>query len=155
MSIGKRILNIRLSQNINLSTLMNKTGLSTDFLFDLENDSVPFTVEDISKIASALNVYKSDIFSQWEEDYYEDFRNSKSDKEKLQIFKQFGVPEDLLEDYLILAFDNVEHKLKQEPEQASCKPSNPEPQGKPPFYKNSLFWTIFGVLFEVFKFIRK
>lgn len=63
MSIGKRILNIRLSQNINLSTLMNKTGLSTDFLFDLENDSVPFTVEDISKIASALNVYKSDIFS--------------------------------------------------------------------------------------------
>lgn len=113
MSIGEKVLALRLSKNISLSALSHLTGLSTNFLFDLENNSVTFTADDIEKIASALGVYKSDIFAQWEADNYEDYHHAKDDKERLEIFNLFSVPEDLLGQYLHLTFDNQGNNTQQ------------------------------------------
>ena len=104
--IGERVLELRLSKNINLSTLSQLTGLSTNFLFDLENNTVPFTADDIEKIASALDVSKSDIFSQWETDNYDDYYLAITDEDRLCILKYFGVPENLLDTYINYAFKN-------------------------------------------------
>ena len=155
MSIGNKILELRYRKKISLSTLSTLSNLSTAFLYDLENDSVPFTVDDISKIASALGMHKKDIFSQWESDYYEDFSKSKTDKEKLEMFNQFGVPEDLLDSYLSLAFDKTKDISKQNVEPNSRRPANPEPQEKTPIYKNGLFWTIVGTVSGLIQLFKK
>lgn len=119
MRIGEKVLELRLSKNVSLLMLSHLTGLSTDFLIDFENGSVPFSVEDIEKIASALDVYKSNIFAQWETDNYEDYHHAKDDKERLEIFNLFSVPEDLLGQYLHLTFDNqgnnTQHAEKNKP----------------------------------------
>lgn len=155
MSIGNRILELRLSKNINLSTLMNLTGLSTDFLFDLENDLIPFTYEDLSKIASALGLNKNDIFSVWESDYYEDFHNAKDDEARLKILNQFGVPEDLLSDYLRLAFDSADNNPKQYTKPSPNGHTHTEPQRKTPFYKNGLFWTIVATIVGILQYLKE
>ena len=152
--IGERVLELRLSKNINLLTLSQLTGLSTNFLFDLENNTVPFTTDDIEKIASALDVSKSDIFSQWETDNYDDYYSAKTDEEKLKILNLFGIPEDLLNEYLCLIFDKIGNDCKQcAVTNAGC-PANSEPIKNLPFYKSGLFWTIIGAIIGILQLLK-
>ena len=145
MSIGNRILELRRRKNISLTDLMKLTGFPTDFLFDLENDRVPFSKEDISKIAYALGVHKNDIFYLWEPDQYEDFYNAKTDEDRLLILNSFGVPEDLLSYYLELAFQHSKQQIKHNP----TRPANTEPEKHFSIYKSGLFWTVVGVIIAI------
>lgn len=62
--IGNRIRNLRISQNCSIEELAEKAGISTKYLYQIENGRASFSTIILYKLCHALNVESTVILSE-------------------------------------------------------------------------------------------
>ncbi|ONI40522.1 hypothetical protein AN639_00055 [Candidatus Epulonipiscium fishelsonii] len=68
MQIGSKIKNLRLSQNLTLQELADKTELSVGYLSLVERGKTSLTIINLQKICNALNITMSELLLSTEQD---------------------------------------------------------------------------------------
>lgn len=99
MNIGQNIKKYRLLRGYTLDEVAKNIGVSRQTMSRYETGVIANIPSDkIEAIARFLGISPSllmDWSTKWEEDNYEDFRCAKTDDERREIFRKFGIPSDL------------------------------------------------------------
>lgn len=91
--------------NLTQAQLADKIGISRSALAMWETGKTEPDISTLNRISDILNVPVNHLLinvTEWHKSIYEDFRKINTEEEQLIIFKNEGVPENMIPDYIAL-----------------------------------------------------
>lgn len=91
--------------NLTQAQLADKIGISRSALAMWETGKTEPDISTLNRISDILNVPVNHLLinvTEWHKSIYEDFRKINTEEEQLIIFKNEGVPENMIPDYIAI-----------------------------------------------------
>lgn len=98
-TFGKRLVYARNKRGLSQKQLADLMGITPTRLNYWEKDKREPDIQMLKKMSEILEFDSDFLIGNWPDDFYEDYRNARNDKERLYLLQTRGVPPGLRAEY--------------------------------------------------------